>query len=105
MGKTLTAEILAESSGLPLYKVGISDIGTRPYDAERGLRRLFDIAEKWNAILLMLVMASILTTSACHQCSDEADVFLDSRGTIGEAEIEKNAMVAGKHSIKPQSFI
>lgn len=27
--------------------------------------------------------------------SDEADVFLDSRGSMGEADLEKNAMVAG----------
>ncbi|KAJ4291004.1 hypothetical protein N0V90_010200 [Kalmusia sp. IMI 367209] len=78
VGKTLTAEILAKTARLPLYKVGISDIGRTPREAEKGLRYLFDLAQRWKAILLI----------------DEADVFLDARGTMGEAEMEKNAMVA-----------
>lgn len=28
--------------------------------------------------------------------SDEADVFLDSRGTKGEADLTKNALVSGE---------
>lgn len=28
--------------------------------------------------------------------SDEADVFLDSRGSRGEADLSKNALVSGK---------
>ncbi|KAJ8107075.1 hypothetical protein OPT61_g9115 [Boeremia exigua] len=78
VGKTFTAEILAKVAGMPLYKAGISEIGTRPREAEKGLRHLFDLAQAWNAILLI----------------DEADVFLDSRGSMGEADLEKNAMVA-----------
>ncbi|ORY14028.1 P-loop containing nucleoside triphosphate hydrolase protein, partial [Clohesyomyces aquaticus] len=78
VGKTFLAEILAQSAKMPLYKAGISDIGTKPKEAERGLRHLFGLAQAWNAILLI----------------DEADVFLDSRGSMGEGDLEKNAMVA-----------
>ncbi|KAH9862850.1 hypothetical protein J1614_010943 [Plenodomus biglobosus] len=78
VGKTLTAEVLAKVAGMPLYKAGISEIGTKPKEAEIGMRHLFDLAQAWNAILLI----------------DEADVFLDSRGSMGEADLEKNAMVA-----------
>lgn len=53
VGKTLTAEVLAKSSGFPLYKVKFSEIGLKSQDAEVALRRLFEIAGAWNAILLM----------------------------------------------------
>ena len=88
---------------MPLYKVGIGDIGTKPQEAERALKRLFDMADARNAILLMCaptLRAIIPSSSKTNEFfSDEADVFLDSRGTMGEAEIEKNAMVAGENQI------
>lgn len=31
--------------------------------------------------------------------SDEADVFLDSRGSKGEADLSKNALVSGKSAL------
>ena len=53
MGKTLTAETLAKSAGKPLYVVGASDIGLEPEAAEATLGRLFELAERWGAVLLM----------------------------------------------------
>ncbi|KAL8775343.1 MAG: hypothetical protein Q9209_000350 [Squamulea sp. 1 TL-2023] len=78
VGKTLTAEILAKCAGKPLYHVGASDIGVDPRLAEIALRRIFELAERWGAVLLI----------------DEADVFIDSRGTKGEADLSKNALVS-----------
>jgi len=52
-GKTLTAETLAKACEKPLFKAGISDVGLDPVKAERNLRKLFDLAEAWNAILLL----------------------------------------------------
>ncbi|KAL8720213.1 MAG: hypothetical protein Q9181_007947 [Wetmoreana brouardii] len=78
VGKTLTAEILAKCAGKPLYHVGASDIGLDPQVAEITLRRMFELAERWGAVLLI----------------DEADVFIDSRGTKGEADLSKNALVS-----------
>lgn len=78
VGKTLTAETLAKCAGKPLYVVGASDIGLDPKVAEATLGRLFELAERWGAVLLI----------------DEADVFLDSRGSKGEADLSKNALVS-----------
>ena len=55
VGKTFTAEALAKSSGRPLYVVGASDIGLDPGRAEKTLDQIFELAEKWRAILLMWV--------------------------------------------------
>ncbi|KAL9629701.1 MAG: hypothetical protein Q9204_005126 [Flavoplaca sp. TL-2023a] len=79
VGKTLTAETLAKCAGKPLYLVGPSDVGLDPKVAEESLKRIFDLAERWGAVLLI----------------DEADVFLDSRGSKGEADLSKNALVSG----------
>ncbi|KAL8949006.1 MAG: hypothetical protein Q9222_004846 [Ikaeria aurantiellina] len=78
VGKTLTAETFAKCAGKPLYVAGANDIGLEPKTAEATLRRLFELAERWGAVLLI----------------DEADVFLDSRGSRGEADIYKNALVS-----------
>ncbi|KAK3935966.1 P-loop containing nucleoside triphosphate hydrolase protein, partial [Diplogelasinospora grovesii] len=74
VGKTLTAEVLAESSRIPLYIVGVSaycyspltQIGpcrADPVKVEPILRNVFKIASRWRALLLL----------------DEADVFLTQR--------------------------
>jgi hypothetical protein len=49
----MTAEALAKASKKPLYKVGVSDLGLSPRRIEERLRTVFDLAEAWNAILLM----------------------------------------------------
>ena len=44
--------------------------------------------------------SSIGTTVNSYDCaSDEADVFLDSRGSRGEGDIMKNALVSGRFEI------
>lgn len=52
-GKTLYAESLAKNSSKPLFKVGTSDLGFDAPVAERALKTIFELAEAWNAILLM----------------------------------------------------
>ncbi|KAL8846050.1 MAG: hypothetical protein Q9221_008831, partial [Calogaya cf. arnoldii] len=78
VGKTLTAETLAKCASKPLYLVGASDVGLDPKAAEESLARIFDLAERWGAVLLI----------------DEADVFVDSRGSRGEGDLSKNALVS-----------
>ena len=63
VGKTLTAESLAESLRRPLYHVSIGELGTDPRHLEQGLVKISDLAHRWGAILLL----------------DEADVFLEAR--------------------------
>jgi hypothetical protein len=61
VGKTLTAESLAILTDKPLYSVSMADIGTPLRTVEFNLRRMFQLATHWKALLLF----------------DEADVFLE----------------------------
>ncbi|KAI8956826.1 hypothetical protein F5Y11DRAFT_364727 [Daldinia sp. FL1419] len=63
VGKTLTAETLAETFKAPLYTVPAGQIGVEHTRVERYLKNIFKIASRWKAILLL----------------DEADVFLAER--------------------------
>ncbi|RYP22908.1 hypothetical protein DL767_008956 [Monosporascus sp. MG133] len=76
VGKTLTAETIAEASGKPLFVVSVAEIGLDASRAEKNLDRLFNLATKWEAILLI----------------DEADVFLETRGSTSDAS--RNALVS-----------
>jgi hypothetical protein len=64
VGKTLTAEIFAETKERPLYSLSVSEIGVTPSEIENNLQRVFTRVERWNAVLLF----------------DECDVFLGKRG-------------------------
>ncbi|KAJ7204234.1 P-loop containing nucleoside triphosphate hydrolase protein [Mycena rebaudengoi] len=61
VGKTLTAECIAEHSHRPLYVISSGDLGTEAGYLEDQLTQILDLAHTWNAILLI----------------DEADVFLE----------------------------
>lgn len=75
VGKTLTAEAVAEYLKLPLYNVSVGDLGTNPEQMESILSRIFKMTESWNAIVLI----------------DEADIFLEERCDFN---IVHNAMVS-----------
>jgi len=75
VGKTLTAEATSEVTQSPLYVVGTGDLGTGPSDLDRNLRRVFTLANRWKAVVLI----------------DEADVFLEKRDL---RDMVRNAMVA-----------
>ena len=62
MGKTLTAESFAMLTGKPLFFLGLCDIGTKPEVTERQLRKFFNLAAEWEAVIFI----------------NEADVFLNS---------------------------
>ncbi|KAH7157913.1 P-loop containing nucleoside triphosphate hydrolase protein [Dactylonectria estremocensis] len=74
-GKTLTAETVSEHVKRPLYKLGVSDLGTKVNDVERNLKHALKRCALWDAILLV----------------DEADVFLEARTTDS---LERNQMVS-----------
>ncbi|CAG8955733.1 hypothetical protein HYFRA_00010999 [Hymenoscyphus fraxineus] len=76
VGKTLTAETVAKLTGKPLFIVSVAEIGLNPSRAEQNLEKLFALASKWEAILLV----------------DEADVFLETRGSTSSAG--RNALVS-----------
>jgi hypothetical protein len=63
VGKTFTAEAVADRSRVPLYSMGAGDLGTKPSEVEEALNRALELCRMWNAMLLL----------------DEADVFLGER--------------------------
>ncbi|KAJ3340426.1 hypothetical protein HDU93_007033 [Gonapodya sp. JEL0774] len=74
MGKTLTAEAVAELLHKPLYSVTVGELGTDASTLEYQLSDVLKIASSWKAVLLL----------------DEADVFLERRNS---ADVHRNAMV------------
>ncbi|KAI0909040.1 P-loop containing nucleoside triphosphate hydrolase protein [Ustulina deusta] len=75
IGKTLTAESVAEHLQVPLYTMGAGDLGIFSNDIEAGLTQILNKVAKWNAILLL----------------DECDVFLEARGAC---DLERNQIVS-----------
>jgi hypothetical protein len=76
VGKTLTAETIAEATGKPLFVVSVAEIGLDASKAERNLEQLFYLAGRWESVLLV----------------DEADVFLESRTQVSDPN--RNALVS-----------
>ncbi|KAF8535885.1 hypothetical protein BDD12DRAFT_808201 [Trichophaea hybrida] len=75
VGKTLTAEGIAELLRRPLYCVSSGELGTNPAQLEHELQKILDIAQGWGAVLLL----------------DEADVFLERRSSH---DLHRNALVS-----------
>ncbi|KAI9770958.1 MAG: hypothetical protein M1840_002662 [Geoglossum simile] len=75
VGKTLTAEATSEFLNRPLYTVSADDVGTCGYGLDARLSATFDLADRWNAILLI----------------DEADIFLEKRSS---QSLERNGLVS-----------
>ncbi len=75
VGKTLTAESVAESMHIPLYMMSAGDLGIRPDEVEDALQKILEMVAKWDAILLL----------------DECDVFLEERTAH---DLERNKLVS-----------
>ncbi|WQF86867.1 Putative AAA+ ATPase domain, ATPase, AAA-type, core [Colletotrichum destructivum] len=75
VGKTLTAECVAEFSRRPLYIVSSGDLGTSASALDEKLTKTLDLASTWKAVLLI----------------DEADVFLERRSLH---DMERNSLVS-----------
>ncbi|KAK3694192.1 ATPase [Podospora appendiculata] len=75
VGKTLTAEAVAENLKVPLHTLSSGDLGSSSYEIETGLSNMLDMVARWNAILLL----------------DECDVFLEARSTH---DLERNKVVS-----------
>jgi hypothetical protein len=75
VGKTLTAESVAETMKVPLYMVGAGDLGDDPGAVEQTLGNILEMVTKWKAVLLL----------------DEADVFLEARSIH---DLERNKLVS-----------
>jgi SpoVK/Ycf46/Vps4 family AAA+-type ATPase len=75
IGKTLTAESVAEKMHIPLYTMSAGDLGIEPAEVEDSLQDILEMVEKWKAILLL----------------DECDVFLEARTSH---DLERNKLVS-----------
>lgn len=75
VGKTLTAESVAEEMRVPLFVMSAGDLGLDSRHIESRLQNVFEMVTRWNAILLL----------------DEADVFLEERSLH---ELERNKLVS-----------
>ncbi|KAM0203027.1 hypothetical protein ACHAPI_001197 [Fusarium lateritium] len=75
IGKTLTAESIAELTASPLYSVSGGELNVDVSTVEKTVTTVFEIGKRWNAIILL----------------DEADVVMSKRSS---SELERNAIVA-----------
>ncbi|KAI1465513.1 uncharacterized protein F4812DRAFT_466485 [Daldinia caldariorum] len=75
VGKTSTAEGVAEKFKKPLFQLTCGDLGTTAKDVEYALETNFALASRWGCILLL----------------DEADVFLAQRT---KEDFQRNGLVA-----------
>ncbi len=75
VGKSSTAESVAEFTRRPLFQVTCGDIGESAEEVERKLEDHFQLAHKWGCVLLL----------------DEADVFLEARS---KTDLKRNAIVS-----------
>lgn len=77
VGKTATAEAIAQANGKPLFSITVGDLGMTPDRLETSLREIFRLASIWDCILLL----------------DEVDTFFSQRSR-GDTAVSKNAMVS-----------
>ncbi|KAI0105436.1 hypothetical protein GGR51DRAFT_560282 [Nemania sp. FL0031] len=75
VGKTSTAECVADLFRRPLFQITSGDLGTTAKEVEDSLEENFSLASRWNSILLI----------------DEADVFLAERT---KEDFVRNSLVA-----------
>ncbi|KAK6065751.1 AAA ATPase family protein [Seiridium cupressi] len=75
VGKTLTAEAIADLIQKPLYVLSAGELGSDPHDVENKLQAILEITERWDAVLLF----------------DECDVFLQKRSLN---DMEHNEIVS-----------
>ncbi|RDW84237.1 hypothetical protein BP6252_01827 [Coleophoma cylindrospora] len=77
VGKTATAEAVAQASGRPLFTITCGDLGLTPMEVESALQRIFRLANTWSCVLLL----------------DEVDTFFSQRSK-GDTNLTKNALVS-----------
>ncbi|KAI0157023.1 hypothetical protein GGR57DRAFT_501403 [Xylariaceae sp. FL1272] len=75
VGKTSTAECVADDTSRPLFPITCGDIGETAVQVEKNLHYNFRLAHKWGCVLLL----------------DEADVFLAKRS---KTDLRRNAVTS-----------
>lgn len=80
VGKTATAEAVAQKWNKPLFPITCGDLGFTPESVESSLSDIFRLAHLWDCVLLL----------------DEADVFITQRD---KQDLQRNALVSSKSTI------
>ncbi|KAE8442709.1 hypothetical protein EG329_002900 [Mollisiaceae sp. DMI_Dod_QoI] len=75
VGKTATAEAVAQANRKPLFPITCGDLGFTPESVETSLNEIFRLAHLWDCVLLL----------------DEADIFLSQRT---KDDLKRNALVS-----------
>ncbi|KAF4420757.1 ATP-dependent zinc metalloprotease FtsH [Colletotrichum fructicola] len=75
VGKTATAEAVAQANSKPLFTIACGDLGLDPENVEERLMDIFRLAHIWDCVLLL----------------DEADIFLARRDNFN---LQRNALVS-----------
>ncbi|KAI1329343.1 P-loop containing nucleoside triphosphate hydrolase protein [Xylariaceae sp. FL0255] len=75
VGKTCTAETIAELANRPLVSITSGDLGTEAYRVEMNLQYFLELGQRYGALLLL----------------DEADVYLERRRS---KDIQRNGLVS-----------
>ncbi|KAL5352697.1 hypothetical protein ACLOAV_002645 [Pseudogymnoascus australis] len=75
VGKTATAEAVAQKWNKPLFPITCGDLGFTPESVEKSLSDIFRLAHLWDCVLLL----------------DEADVFITQRD---KQDLQRNALVS-----------
>ncbi|CAI7645434.1 unnamed protein product [Penicillium glandicola] len=75
VGKTLTAESVAEVMKVPLYAMSAGDLGVEATEFETKLQDILEMVPRWGALLLL----------------DEADVFMETRDSTN---LNRNELVS-----------
>ena len=81
VGKTATAEAIAQKFNKPLFPITCGDLGFSPRDVEEKLTEVFRLAHLWDCVLLL----------------DEADVFLSARNAN---DVKRNGLVSGWSTLR-----
>ena len=80
VGKTATAEAVAQRWRKPLFPITCGDLGFTPESVQKELEEIFRLAHLWDCVLLL----------------DEADVFITQRE---KNDLQRNALVSGTLAI------
>ena len=75
VGKTLTAESVAEAMRVPLYVLSAGDLGTSAGNVKKALKDILRMVPKWGAVLLL----------------DEADMLMETRNA---RDLVRNELVS-----------
>lgn len=81
VGKTATAEAVAEKWKRPLFPITCGDLGYQADTVERSMNEIFRLAHLWGCILLL----------------DEADIFITQRTN---QELQRNGLVSGGYLLR-----